>query len=298
MFNKWFIKVPVIGFFMGIADAIPGVSGGTVAYITGIYKRWVSAFSNLDFPTFKLLFSFKIKEAVKRADLYFLLILYIGVGGGFLLSGKVIHSLLKSNPLQILSFFLGVVLSSGIDLLVKSYKESIKISRVNKIIVALMGVGIGYLIVSIKSVNLPDGLFYTFLSGILAICAMVLPGISGSYTLVILGKYQFMLSALYSLEVPHIIAFMIGCFLGVVFFSKLIKFIYKRWEEVFLIFFSAFIIGTVAKIYPWKFDPYNFEFSYNEFPWNVPYDPHYLSVIGFFTAGVLFYLALLQRFKI
>ncbi len=316
--KKW--RVFVIGFFMGIADSIPGISGGTVAFITGIYERWISAFSAFNFQFIKYIVKLRIREALSHIDFYFLLTLYAGVAAGFIPAIKTIAVMLRTNPLVLLGFFTGLILASGIDLSIKYLKEYKSNTPFKGILIYLPGVVTGIIVVNLPSFVLPEGLLYTFIAGWMAICAMLLPGISGSYILLIAGKYSFMIGILENFflifklvlsgklnelktqdiyfTLGHLFSFIVGLIAGLLSFSQLLKRLINKYHALFGLFFSGFVIGTVSRIYPWHEDSHKFEFTSPVLPWQTDYDPQILAVSAAFLVGAILYIVLEKREKL
>ncbi len=237
---------------MGVADIVPGVSGGTIAFITGIYEKLISTISSFDQNFFKRILSFKFKEAFSTIDYKFLLNLFLGIISAILLTSRVVHFLLDNYSIYTWSFFFGLILSSILFLLkkVKDIKSAKALSSL------LVGAAFGYLIVSLNPAQTPETIPFIFISGMIAICAMILPGVSGSFLLLVMGKYSFITGALKNpLLIDNfitVITFCCGCLLGLVSFSKFIKWSLKKHYNVMMALLTGFMIGSLQKVWPWK----------------------------------------------
>ena len=240
------------GFAMGMADIIPGVSGGTIAFITGIYEDLINAISSLDHNFIKNILSFNFKGAFKEIPLNFLIPLFFGIICAILLTSRVVHYLLDNYSIYTWAFFFGLIISSVIFL----GKEINGLFSPKNLLALFLGTGLGYIIVSLVPVNTPNNYFYTFFAGMIAICAMILPGISGAFLLLILGKYAYVTGALKNPFLSNnffsIIIFCMGCLLGLISFSKFIKWALNRHHSVMMAILTGFMIGSLKKVWPWK----------------------------------------------
>ncbi len=241
----------VKGICMGSADIIPGVSGGTIALITGIYQKLLAAIKSFDIIFFKKLFSFKLKEAFSGTHIKFLAFLLSGIALAILSLARVMHWLLNNLPVQTWAFFFGLILASIFVVSKKVEKWNLKTG-----LFFLFGILAGYLLVGLIPVTTPDALWFIFISGFIAICAMILPGISGAFILLILGKYEFITGVIknpFSIEnIIVIIVFVIGCVSGLLSFSRLLNFLLSRFHAVTLAFLTGLMAGSLRKIWPWK----------------------------------------------
>jgi len=304
------IRILFTGVLMGIADAVPGVSGGTIAYISGIYVRWVSAFASIDQTFILHLVKLKIKKALQHIDFIFLFVLYCGVGIGAVSGTRLIGYFMHNHPLQLWGFFMGAIATSGIILLRNSFRNTN--SKMLFAVLSLCGVVAGVSVTMMPELKSPDGLFYTFMAGFIAICAMVLPGISGAYVLVLLGKYSYIVHTISFIVdgirdfasgnefyfdvwvekgIIPVVVFVLGIACGLVSFSKIVKLLFAKYKNAMSIFFSAFIVGTVPGLFPWRADITKPDVSPPIMPWNAPYEPQYASVLLFIIIGILTYLA-------
>ena len=235
------------GLVMGAADVIPGVSGGTIALLTGIYQRLLDAISSINAQALKLLFKGEFKALWKHLDATFLLSLLSGIAFSIIILAKVITELLHDFPIQVWSFFFGLVIISAILVAKKVSKLSLSTS-----LLFLVGIVIAYLITSLSPSHTSEAYPFLFLSGAIAICAMILPGISGSFILLILGKYEFVLGSLKEFNLPVIIVFAAGCVTGLLSFSRVISWFLKHYYDLTMALLAGFMFGSLNKIWPWK----------------------------------------------
>jgi len=244
---KDYLLLYLKGVSMGGADVIPGVSGGTVAFITGIYDELINSIKAIDFEVVKLIFQFKIGEAWKQVNGNFLICILGGIVTSLLSLSKLMTFLLDKYPIQIWSFFFGLILISS-PLIFRDIKKW----NVVTILSGVFGIVSAYLITVVSPTETPTNLFFIFLCGALAICAMILPGISGAFILLLIGKYEYMITALINFDLPVIIVFVIGCFLGLVGFSKFLGWILTHFRFPTLALLAGFMIGSLNKVWPWK----------------------------------------------
>lgn len=232
------------GLFMGSADIIPGVSGGTIALITGIYERLIYAISSIKFSFLKPLLScdftdFKNK-LIEEIDFELFIPLFLGIGIAFITLAKVISYLLDTQTAYTFSFFLGLILASAYILYTKLENISLKL-----IAITAIGIILSYIFVGLNPIATNHSLIVIFISGLIAICAMILPGISGSFLLLLLGQYQYMLNALNSRNLIEIIVFCIGAVIGILGFSKLLNYLLERYESATMAFLIGIMLGTL-----------------------------------------------------
>ena len=240
---------------MGAADVIPGVSGGTIAFIMGIYDKFVASLAAINAEAVKLFFTGKFKELWRHINGGFLLSLVVGIGVSVISLATVMQTLLSDFPIQTWAFFFGLIVASSIFIL-----RGISGWGLREILFLIGGVLLGVTICTLSPTQTPEALWFIFLSGAIAICAMILPGISGSFILLILGKYQYILGAVSDLvagqNVTHNIlilaVFAIGAVVGILGFSKFLHWILSRWHKQALIILAGFIIGSLVKIWPWN----------------------------------------------
>jgi putative membrane protein len=235
------------GMAMGAADAVPGVSGGTIAFISGIYEELISSISQVNFSLFKTLKKNGIKAVWKQANGSFLLSLLIGIFISFVSFMRLAKFLLEHHPILIWSFFFGLVLAS-ILYVAKQTKQWNFIT----IIAALAAAFLAYYITTLPSLANNDNPVFLFLAAAIAICAMILPGISGAFILVLLGAYKTLSTAFHDLNIKQILIFIAGAVVGLLSFSKLLKWLFNNHKNITLATLTGFIIGSLNKIWPWK----------------------------------------------
>ncbi len=232
---------------MGVADVIPGVSGGTVAFITGIYEELINSIKSIDLDAFRLLFSFRIVDFWKKVNGNFLICVLAGIVTSLLSLSKLMTYLLEHHPISIWSFFFGLILVSS-PLILRDIKKWSLFTAISFI----LGIILAYLITVLAPTETPTNLLFIFFCGALAICAMILPGISGAFILLLIGKYEYMITALIQFNIPVIIVFVLGCFLGLLGFSHFLSWILKHYRFPTLALLAGFMIGSLNKVWPWK----------------------------------------------
>lgn len=237
------------GIAMGAANVIPGVSGGTIALITNIYERFINSLKNLNFTAIKLLFTGKIKELINYIDLYFLLQVFTGVLIALFTIAFLLKYLFLHYPIYTWAFFFGLIIGSS-WLIVKKLNKM----KLWDWLLLLIGISIPVIMVFLKPINENDNLFYIIFCGMISTSGMVLPGISGSYLLLLLGNYKLiMLDAVTTLNLRILIPFLIGSILGLIIASYFISLLLKKYYNQVLSLLSGFVIGSLALIWPWKY---------------------------------------------
>ena len=250
-----YITVAVKGACMGAADVIPGVSGGTIAFIMGIYDEFVGSLASINAEAVKLLFSGKLKAFWKHINGNFLLSLVIGIGISVVSLAGLMQYLLQWHPIQTWAFFFGLIVASSIFIL-----RGIKGWKLRDGLFLILGAALGVTVCTLSPTQTPDAFWFIFLSGALAICAMILPGISGSFILLILGKYEFIMGCISDLvagvnvgqNLMVIGVFGIGAVIGILAFSKFLHWLLARWQKETMIVLAGFIIGSLVKVWPWN----------------------------------------------
>jgi putative membrane protein len=232
---------------MGAADVIPGVSGGTIAFITGIYQRLINAIKAVDLEALKLLLGFQFKAFWGKIDGFFLIILFGGIITSVLSLAKLITFLLANHPILLWSFFFGLIIISSLLI-----GKEIRRWKIADAMALLIGGALAFFITMASPAQTPDGLWFIFISGVIAITAMILPGISGSFLLVILSKYQYMMQALSNVDIPVIAVFILGCVTGLLSFSRLIAYLLKNYYNLTIALLCGFMLGSLNKVWPWK----------------------------------------------
>ncbi len=290
----------VIGFkgmAMGAADVVPGVSGGTIAFISGIYEELLSTFSNVNLSLLKTLKASGIKAAWKQLNGSFLTALFLGVFVSIVSLAKVIKHLLESQPILLWSFFFGLVLASIIYI-----AKQITDWNFEAFLILIIGAMIAYFITTLNPlVSGNSSSLFVFLAGAIAICAMILPGISGSFILVLLGAYKPVLEAVNNRDFKTILVFMAGAVVGLLTFSRLLKWLFKNHKNLTLAVLTGFIIGSLNKIWPWKetltwrINSRGVEVPFNQqsiSPFSFDQDPQLILAIAFAVLGFVLILGM------
>ena len=245
---KDYIIISLKGMAMGAADVVPGVSGGTIAFISGIYEELLNSISSFNLSLFSVLKNEGFKKVWKMVNGRFLLALFIGIFISVLSLAKLIENLLENHPILIWSFFFGLVLASIIYI-----AKQIKTWSIKCYLYLIFGLIFAYYITTLNPViSQNSSPWFLFLAGMIAICAMILPGISGSFILVLLGAYKPILNAINTKDFLSIIIFMAGAILGLLTFSRVLKWLFSKYKNYTLALLIGFIAGSLNKIWPWK----------------------------------------------
>jgi putative membrane protein len=235
------------GLAMGAADVVPGVSGGTIAFITGIYEELIESINRINIEAFNKLRKEGIASAWNYINGWFFVPLFLGIGVSILSLAKGISWLLKNEPVLLWSFFFGLVFAS-----IFFVAKQVKNWTTSPIVTFILGAAIAYTITILPASGSNDALWYIFLSGSIAICAMILPGISGSFILVLLGSYSVVLGAIHERELSIIAVFGVGAVIGLLSFARLLKTMFAKYHDVTVALLSGFLLGSLNKIWPWK----------------------------------------------
>ncbi len=269
------------GMAMGIADIIPGVSGGTIAFITGIYEELISSLNEIKFSLIKDFKNGGFKLISSKINVSFLICLLLGIIFSVLLFSNFISRLLSEHPVLIWSFFFGLVTSSILYVTKKIEKWNFL-----TVLILIIGIIIAYRITKLEVLGSYDSYIYLFISGAIAICAMILPGISGAFILVIMGSYSPVILAINNKEISKIMAFVLGAIFGLMTFSKLLKYLLNDFKNETLAILTGFMAGALVKIWPWK---KNTEQLYKEcvLPSAYEGDPKLLQALSLIIIGFL-----------
>ncbi len=232
---------------MGAADVVPGVSGGTIAFITGIYEELVHAIRSLDGRALHFLFTGKWRSFWKHINGSFLLAVFAGVLISVISLAQILEHLLTTHPTLIWSFFFGLIVASSVIV-----ARRIQSWNYSKVVALMAGVGAAFYITSITPAQTTESAWFIFIAGALASCAMILPGISGSFILLLLGKYQYALNAVNELELLPLLLLALGAATGLISFAKLLSWLLKKYHDVTVAVLAGFMIGSLNKIWPWK----------------------------------------------
>ena len=241
------IIVAVKGFFMGAANVVPGVSGGTIALLTGIYSRIINAIDALmRISNWKLLLKGDLKAFWKAVEGRFLLALGIGVVASVFTLAKLMEYVLANHPVQTWAFFFGLILASVYYML-----RDIRNLKWLDAVQVFAGLVLGLVVCTLTPTKTPDTMWFVFICGAIAVCTMILPGISGSFILVVLGKYDYIMRAVSALDLPTLFVFALGCVVGILAFAKFLHWLLARCERSTMLVLIGFVLGSLVKVWPW-----------------------------------------------
>jgi putative membrane protein len=244
---KYYLVLVLKGFGMGTANVIPGVSGGTVALITGIFEELINSIKSFDIKALKLLFTGKLKDFSIYINLNFLISVFLGIGISIFSLAKLLEYLFNYYPVFIWAYFFGLILAS-----VYFVGKTVEKWTVPVIVSFIIGTAAALSITFLNPANENDSFIYLVICGIVAICSMILPGLSGSFVLILLGNYRLMLQAVGNMQIGILLPLIIGAGVGLVAFSHLLSWIYKRFRNETISTLTGFIFGSLAIIWPWK----------------------------------------------
>jgi len=244
---KDYIILILKGMGMGAADVVPGVSGGTIAFITGIYEELINSIKSINLNAIKLFFTGKFAEFWKAINGTFLISVFLGVGISIFSLAKGLEYLLNNFPILVWSFFFGLIIASAIYV-----GRTIKKWNFGTITAGIIGIAVAYFITVISPAEANTSYLFIFIAGSIAICAMILPGISGSFILVLLGMYKFILEAVGNFEVAVILTFMAGAAIGIIAFSNVLSWLLKKYHNITIAVLAGFMVGSLNKVWPWK----------------------------------------------
>ena len=296
-----YLIISLKGVAMGAADVVPGVSGGTIAFISGIYEELIESLNNINSAAFKELKSKGFKHTWDKLNGAFLLALMSGILTSIFSLAKGVEWFLEHHPILLWAFFFGLVAAS-IVYISKQIKATLWDLAGLKVFLAITtGGSIAYFITTLNPVEASDSNLFLFFAGALAICAMILPGISGAFILVIIGAYGPVLEAISNRDIKTILVIGAGTIVGLLSFSKLLKWLFKTYHQLTLAVLTGFMIGSLNKIWPWKvaltyrMNSKGMEVPLNEksiSPFNYEGDPQFLQAIGLMLFGFLIILFL------
>jgi putative membrane protein len=241
------VRVAIIGLMMGAAEVVPGVSGGTIAFISGIYEKLVNSIRKFNPLMVLQLRKVGVKAVWQDVDAGFLLVLFGGMGVSILLFASGISFMLHNEPVAIWSFFFGLVIAS-------SMVVSREITAFGLDIGLAVGVGIGFgvVITQLVPINLEPNPLMLFIGGSVAVCAWILPGLSGSFILLILGLYGFVIESIKTLDIVNLALVGAGCIVGLVSFSQVLARLFLHYKNETLAVLTGFMLGSLGKLWPWK----------------------------------------------
>jgi len=235
------------GMAMGAADVVPGVSGGTIAFISGIYEELLETINSVNLGALKTLKKEGVKAAWKSINGNFIVTLFLGIGISIASLAKLISYLLEAHPILIWSFFFGLVLASIVYV-----GKQVKSWNIGTVVSLIIGTGLAFWVTVLPPMTNSNELWFIFVSGMIAICAMILPGISGSFILLLMGSYQTVLGAVKDKDLLIIGVFMAGAVIGLLSFSKVLKWMFAKYHDLTIAVLTGFLIGSLNKLWPWK----------------------------------------------
>ena len=245
-FSDYFV-ISLKGIAMGAADAVPGVSGGTIAFISGIYEELINTISNINLSLFKTLKNEGFVAFWNKLNGNFITSLLAGILISYVSFMRLAKYLIENQPILIWSFFFGLIVAS-----IFFVGRQIKKWNVPIFIGLIIGTFSAYYITTLPSMASNEHPLFLFFAGALAICAMILPGISGSFILVILGAYKTLSDALHDFDFKRVALFALGAVVGLLSFSHVLKWLFKHYHNITLALLTGFIFGSLNKIWPWK----------------------------------------------
>ena len=232
---------------MGMADVVPGVSGGTIAFISGIYEELLGSIKSIDLEAIKLLFSGKFRALWEKVNGKFLCSLIAGIGVAILTMARLMTYILENHPIITWSFFFGLIIASALMVAREVNRWS-----VTSVVTMIVGIALSYWITVVSPATTPNDWWFVLLSGAIAICAMILPGISGAFILLLLGKYMYIMEAVTELNIGVLAIFAVGAIVGIVSFSHVLSWLLAKWHDATVTMLMGFMIGSLNKVWPWK----------------------------------------------
>jgi putative membrane protein len=235
------------GIAIGLGDSVPGISGGTIAVVTNIYETFIHSLCSIDSSAFKMLFRGDLLQAWQHINGKFLLILGVGAISGLLISANTVLFFLENYFEPLMAFFIGLVLASTVLL-----KSEFSFGTWQNLVALFLGITVTISISFIGRTDANLTFFYIFFSGAIAICAMVLPGLSGAFVLILLGVYEFILRALTDFDIAYIAVFVTGCGVGLLSFSRVLSWMLNRYRQLSYAFIVGMLLGSVYLLWPWQ----------------------------------------------
>jgi putative membrane protein len=237
------------GMAMGVSDLIPGISGGTVALLLGIYKELIKSLKSINKETFFYFSTFNFNKLSHQLNFKFLIPVFFGIISSILFFSKIISFLILNHKILLFSLFFGLIFFSSLKIIYDFKPKSLK-----SYFIIILGFSFGFFISLINPISTSESFFAIFLSGFIAISAMLLPGISGSYILLMIGKYEFMLESISNLYLVNIVVFSIGALFGILSFSKIIYWLLNNYYNTTIFFLSGLMLGALNKVWPWIYN--------------------------------------------
>lgn len=244
---RGYIGLAVRGFCMGAADVVPGVSGGTMAFILGIYEELIEAIHAVNMAFIRRLMTFRFREAFAHFPYKFLMALGAGIGAAIFSLAEVLSWALQNRPVWVWAFFFGLVLAS----VVAVRRRVLRWTPTAWLIVLFAAVA-AYVFVGLVPVETTNAPWFLFVSGTVAICAMILPGISGAFVLVLLGKYEYILQAVVARDFVTLLIVAAGCGVGLVSFARVLRWLFHHYHDATVAALIGLMIGSLRKVWPWK----------------------------------------------
>jgi putative membrane protein len=245
--KKSFLRLFGSGLAMGAADVVPGVSGGTIAFILGVYEDLINAIHSIDISFFRKLFSFKLRQAFGTDSWRFLAALGSGIAVAILTLSRGLLWALEHYPEMVWAFFFGLVLAS-----VLVVAKRVQQWTAGKFVIAVVAAVLAFLLFGAVPLETPTDAWFLFLTGAISICAMILPGISGAFVMLLLGKYQFTLEALVTGNLVPIIIMGLGAIVGIITFARFLRWLLTRYHDLTVAALIGLIVGALRKVWPWK----------------------------------------------
>jgi putative membrane protein len=244
---RGYVALTVKGFCMGAADVVPGVSGGTMAFILNIYEELIASIRAFDLDLLKVLMTFRVKDAIKQTPWQFLGAVGTGILMAIFTLARVLSWLLENRPVLIWSFFFGLIVASV-------FSVSRHCTRRTPFLFALVGCGavFTYFLVGMVPASTPNTPWFLFISGAIAICAMILPGVSGAFILVLLGKYHYVLEAVNNRDIMILFLIGSGAVVGLVTFARFLGWLFNRYHDSTIAILTGLMLGSLRKVWPWK----------------------------------------------
>jgi len=276
------ISLILKGIAMGAANVIPGVSGGTIALVTGIFEKLINSIKSLDLKAAKLLFTGKFKEFAAHINLGFLVSVFVGVGLSIYSLAFVLDYLFTNYKIFIWAYFFGLILGS-----VYFVGKTIQKWKISVVLIFIIGTTVAVSISLLSPATENDAIWYLFICGIVAVCSMILPGLSGSFVLILMGNYQLvMLDAVKELNIKLLAPVVVGAGVGLMAFSHILSWLFKKFKDQTIALLTGFILGSLITLWPWKesFDEAGQLITINKFGAYVDAagDPLYLLTGRFF----------------
>lgn len=242
-----YLQLGFKGFCMGVADIIPGVSGGTIAFILGIYEDLIKAIKSFDAKFARHLCTLQFKRAFGHASWQFLGTVLLGILTAIFTLSKVMHWLLHNKPVYLHAFFFGLILAT-----VPIIGRRLKRWNIPMILLGLIIALAMFFVVGMMPIHTPESMWFLFLSGAIAICAMILPGISGAFILVLLGKYQFIIEAVSQRDFAPLMVVAAGCIVGILSFVRVLNWLLSHHHDLTVAVLTGLVLGSLRKVWPFK----------------------------------------------